>query len=988
MFSFPLANLATKLRKCIQYMFQMLRIIVHVSFLQAAERLLPLPSTQMPAKPRFCRGIDFAATKEHDRKDIYGSKMKVSRNFYIFLLQQKATDRMTKHHTLASNWLPSLRPSLLMVALAALFCSCSDSKHYVIGVSQCSIDNWRDKFNNELRTSAFLYDDVSLMFASSNDNDLQQIRQIDSLVNAGVDLLVVAPNQVNTIQPALERAKAKRIPIILFDRKTSADIHTAFIGADNKLVGYEMGEYVAHRLNGHGRVLEIQGLKGSSPAIKRHEGFVEALAKHPDIEIVAQAHAGWLQQPAKEITDSIIRSGQQFDCVFAQNDRMAMGARQAVESAGIGRHITYIGVDALPTRGGGLECVRDSLLDASYIYPTRGDLVMQLAVNILEGKPYNRDNALHGTLVTRDNAEALLLQNEELAKQQGQLYVLHDRINLYLSQYGHQRIYAVLLSIIVVLLIVAFAFTYHTIMTRRRMAENAVNAKINFFTNLSHEFRTPITLLADPVERLLADPDTPAHQVRLLRLMRRNIGVLLRLVNDILDFRKVQDGKMALHLQRFDMADATRGWAEVFQPLADKKQIRLTLDIPETLEVCSDVHKMERIVYNLLSNAMKYTPSGGSVGVTMREADDDSATIVVADTGVGIAHNEIGHVFERFYQVDNKKQQTNGTGIGLAIVKAFADLLGGSISIDSTEGKGTAFTLHLPRNSHAEAPQAASEALQASECANTQASEATTINSACQQATSPEAPEQRPLALVVDDNDDVRTYISSILAPLYDVKEATNGQEGLTAALQFVPDIIVCDIMMPVMTGLEMCQRVKAEKATSHIPVILLTARSLEEQRAEGYDCGADAYLTKPFNGQVLLARTKNLLEGRRKLKLLFNTDNTDATDKPVDTDSLFLAELREKVQQQLADSSLSVETLGADMRLSRVQLYRKVKALTGQSPVEIIRIARLRKAEQLIKRGDKTIAEISYEVGFSSPSYFTKCYKDFFGHTPGENKK
>jgi DNA-binding response OmpR family regulator len=387
----------------------------------------------------------------------------------------------------------------------------------------------------------------------------------------------------------------------------------------------------------------------------------------------------------------------------------------------------------------------------------------------------------------------------------------------------------------------------------------------------------------------------------------------------------------------------------------------------------------------------------------------------VADDGIGIPRDKVTHIFDRFYQARNSN--VGGTGIGLALVKAFSELMGGDVGVKSVEGQGSTFTVTLPVGDiSAQSPNGLRTAqgtdglrtAQGTDGAGTSQSidglrpasanrmepfsiagetmDKDTEGAELHRITSPVADEDKPTVLVVDDNDDVRIYITSLLAAEYDVKQAADGQQGLEKAIKEVPDLIICDVMMPVMDGLEMCDRVKRETATSHIPVILLTARTQEDQRAEGYDYGADAYITKPFSGKVLLARVKNLLANRRLLRDIFSNGEAP-DDKPKDADTQFIDEFRKQVQAQLSDTELNVETLSAGMGLSRVQLYRKIKALTGSSPVELIRITRLKRAERLLKSGGKNISEVSYEVGFSSPSYFTKCYKEYFGVLPGEVK-
>jgi signal transduction histidine kinase/DNA-binding response OmpR family regulator len=892
----------------------------------------------------------------------------------------------------------------LFLLLSVSACK-NGGKRYVIGVSQCSEDIWRDKLNDELRIASFSYDKADIRFASADDNDQRQIEQINKFIDDGVDLLIASPNQMHTISPAINRAFDKGIPVILFDRKTDSHKYTAFIGADNHEIGRVMGECVGTALQGRGNVVEITGLQTSSPAIDRHRGFCDALKRFPGIHLISSVHGDWTKASGQKLMGGVLKDRRDINCVFGQNDRMAMGARQAAEQQGIKQGIIYVGIDGLPTPDGGLHNVANHELAASYIYPTRGDLVMQLAMNILKHKPYQKENYLKAAIVTPENARAMLMQVDEMNHQRTRLIELHGKIDQYLAQYNHQQIYLLLSVIILLLLVGFFIYVYRTIMMKRRLTEETANAKLQFFTNVSHEFRTPLTLIADPVERLLDDEDITASQRSLLQVARKNVNVMLRLVGEILDFRKVQNGKMTVDVTTFDLAEHLRQWLTGFMPAATTKRISIIPDIPQSLTVCTDLDKMERICYNLLSNALKYTHNGGHIRVSASQTGD-TFTFVVADDGIGIPRDKVAHIFDRFYQARNSN--VGGTGIGLALVKAFSELMGGDVGVKSVEGQGSTFTVTLPVGDISAQSTDGLRTAQGTDGAGTSQSidglrpasanrmepfsiagetmDKDTEGAELHRITSPVADEDKPTVLVVDDNDDVRIYITSLLAAEYDVKQAADGQQGLEKAIKEVPDLIICDVMMPVMDGLEMCDRVKRETATSHIPVILLTARTQEDQRAEGYDYGADAYITKPFSGKVLLARVKNLLANRRLLRDIFSNGEAP-DDKPKDADTQFIDEFRKQVQAQLSDTELNVETLSAGMGLSRVQLYRKIKALTGSSPVELIRITRLKRAERLLKSGGKNISEVSYEVGFSSPSYFTKCYKEYFGVLPGEVK-
>ena len=369
--------------------------------------------------------------------------------------------------------------------LVMMLASCSEDKvKYRIGISQCSADIWRDKQNAELRMGAYFHDNVELKFAAAYDSDERQVQQIDSLVNDGIDLLIVAPNQVQTISPAIDRAYDKGIPVIVFERKTSSQKYTAFISADNYEMGRVMGEYIVSRLHGQGTVLEIKGLEGSSPAIERHNGFMDAIKDASGIKIVGSLQGDWTEETAYETTKLWFKNNKDVhvDLVFCANDRTAMGARRAMlevttllpHREGLGDGSLYCGIDGLPGENGGIQLVRDSLLDASYIYPTHGDQIIELAVNILEGKPYDKETLMMSALVTRDNAKVLLMQSEELMRQADRLDLLHDKADNYLHKLDTQRIVSWLAIGIIVLLVVVFVLFYLYLLRKISMQRERV----------------------------------------------------------------------------------------------------------------------------------------------------------------------------------------------------------------------------------------------------------------------------------------------------------------------------------------------------------------------------------------------------------------------------------------------------------------------------------------------------------------------------------
>ena len=894
---------------------------------------------------------------------------------------------------------------LSILCLAGILMSCT-LKHtrYRIGVSQCSDDEWRHKMNNEIVREALFYDGVEVEIRTAKDNNRNQIADIKYFIDKKVDLLIVAPNEAAAITPVVEKAYRQGIPVVVIDRKILSDKYTAFVGADNYEIGKDVGQYILNRLHGKGKVLEITGLEGSTPAMERHKGLTDVLKEEPGIEITASVDGAWLQSVAGEKMDSVFQTNKNIDLVFAQNDRMAIGAYLSARQQQLEKEMLFVGIDALPGKEYGVEQIINGVLDATFIYPTGGDKVVQVAMDILEKRPYERDTKLSTALVDKTNARVMQLQTDHITEQDGKIERLNNQVNEYLSRYSAQTMFLYACLIILLLFAALLAIIVRAYWTKNRMnmelsrqkkkleeqrdqlislskqLEEATHAKLVFFTNVSHDFRTPLTLVADPVEQLLEDKALTPRQQSLLKVVHKNVHILLRLVNQILDFRKYENDKLELVRANMNLRVQLQEWSHSFQTLALKKHIHFVLEVNDDRAdylMAVDAEKMERVYFNLLSNAFKFTPENGTITVTLstltKEEGGRYARLVVADTGSGISVQHIRHIFDRFYQIDVNHA---GSGIGLALAKAFVELHGGEITVDSVEGKGTVFTVDIPMTV-VEEPSA--DLVQ-----EPRITQQTVVEELEDMETEEQIPdENKECILIIDDNADVRDYVKSLLKEEYTVIEAPDGRAGLKKAMKYVPDAIICDVMMPVMDGLECCRKLKTELQTSHIPVMLLTACSLDEQRIQGFECGADSYISKPFNSKLLLVRLRNLMDNHKRLKQFFG-DKTTLSKEPVsDVDKGFVDRFRELIEENLADSELSVEDLGSKMGLSRVQLYRKIKALTNYSPNELVRIARLKKAASLLASSEKTISEITYEVGFTSPSYFTKCYKDYFGESP-----
>lgn len=711
---------------------------------------------------------------------------------------------------------------LYVILLLLVFVSCSD-RRTVIGVSQCSDDLWRQKVNREIKIGQYQYKNVDVVFASADNNGQRQARQIDSLVKAKVDLLVVAPSDVKTVAPAIERAYRAGIPVILYDRMIESTHYTAYIGTDNVAIGKEVADYLAHQLQGRGTVVEITGERGSTPVADRHRGFMQGMKAFPQIQVVT-LEGDWNLAGAKKLMRQYMDAGKPVDAVFGHNDAEAWGAQQAAKEKNRDKQMLFVGIDGLPGENQGVDLVDKGVMTASYIYPTKGEAIVPLAMNILQGKPYKRMNYFQSALVTAENAKLIDMQYKEIEGQTVNLNAIYSSINDYMKMYRWQKIISILAVAVVVLLLIMIFYRRKVRREKEKLNEQRkqmAEDKIAFFTNVSHQLRTPLTLVSGPLNRLMQADNYTEEQKMLLQVVLRNVGQLETLTADVLNFKEQVDA--------------------------------------------------------------------------MNQASADEAS-----------EKELSqHVLR-----DSRHQMLLQQDV-----------------------------------------------------------------------------EELSTILVVDDNEDIRTYLRVLLSDHYYVIEASDGQNGLRLAKESVPDLIVSDVMMPVMDGLTFCSKIKEDEVTSHIPVILLTARSEESQRIEGYEHGADAYITKPFSDHLLLVRISNLLQARRQRKNDEAKQMLSAEDIQTDEpgERMFLERFKKAAKSHIGNANLRMDDLGSELSLSKVQMYRKVKALTGKTPAEVLREMRMQKAYSLLKQTDKTISEVAAEVGFAIPGYFSACFKKQFGINPTE---
>ena len=912
------------------------------------------------------------------------------------------------------------------LSLIMLF-GCKEETKYKIGVSQCSQDDWRMKMNEEIQREIMYHEDATVEIRSADDDSRKQISDIQYFVDNGFDIIIVSPNEETTLTPVIKEVYDKGIPVIIFDRNIDGDSYTARIGADDEGLGKAAAHFALSVTGPNPNAIEVYGLRGSSPAEGRHKGFSTEFVSNGG-SIIAGATANWKKEEALPAVDSLLKIYPDVDVIFAHNDRMAIGASEATRALGRDK-IKIIGIDAAPEIG--IQAVADSIIDATFLYPTEGHRVIKTALAILKGEPYDRETIMPASsAVDSSNADILLRQNETLVEETDKIIILKKRIDDYWAQYATQKsLFYACIAIIILLFGVVFlilrVYWQHkrhreVLLEQNRelelqrdqleeqrdklqelnsKLEDATQSKLMFFTNVSHDLRTPLTLIAEPVAQLVSASNLTASQHVLIKIADKNVRILQRLINQILDFRKYENGKLDLHLTEVDFRQTINDWTESFVQLARKRDIKLRLETPESdapIDLAIDVEKMERVFFNLVSNAFKYTRDNGSITISYAIADG-WLTLRVADTGEGISERDLGNIFDRFYQVD--RIHPKGSGIGLSLAKAFVELHGGSINVESELNKGSVFVVKIPVVHVAATSQSVDKQIVAS------AVEAELDNIEGDS----EFETDKPLVLVIDDNRDIREMVGELLNSDYNVITAANGSEGVRKASKYVPDLVICDVMMPVMDGLECCRRLKAEPVTSHIPVLMLTACSMDEQRVQGYDNGADGYLSKPFSTEVLKSRSASLIRNRRIIKDLWqnpalaavdgaakNAEKGKAGEKAADVKAMtskdveneFYARFLKIFQEDMGNPETTVDSLASKMGLERTQFYRKIKAITNYSPAELIRNLRLKKARALVTGSEKSISEIGYEVGFSTPAYFTKCYREAYGETPTETRQ
>jgi signal transduction histidine kinase/DNA-binding response OmpR family regulator len=893
----------------------------------------------------------------------------------------------------------------LILLLLLYGCSYNQNKRFekniIIGFSQCTmIDEWRKTMVEEMLREISFYRNynITLIVKDAHDDNNQQIKDIQDLVLHGIDLLIVSPNEAQQLTSTVEEVFKKGIPVIVIDRKINSSKYTAYIGADNLSIGNEAGYFASELLKGKGNILEITGLVGSTPAIERSKGFHEIIDKYPEIHTTKIIEGEWLEEKTMKITDSLFYTFYDFNLIFAHNDFMAHAASISAKKHNIKTFI--IGVDGLNTPKGGVNMVLEGFIDGTVLYPTGGDKAIQLALDILMEKPFERNINLSTFRIDKTNARTIWLQGEQIRSQQQKIDNQVNQVNTLSFSLKRQNNFLLLTNIIILLLIIMVFIIFillrnknrlnkvldvmnktikmqNNIITKQRddsmnlliIAEEAKETKMRLFTDISHELRSVVTLIANPISGIIASTNDEAV-IKKLEIIQRSSERLKRLFTEILKFRKIDENKYQLKFYNSNISKFVSNIVETFHQQAELKNIKLVSEIPHEIYAEFDLEVVEKVMCNLLSNAFKYTNEYGTITVSLK-LDDSKICIKVSDTGIGIPSNELPYLFNRFYKVSNSKHTSeyDGTGIGLALSKELIQLHNGQIDVYSNENKGTTFFVTVPQFHHV---------LNREEYVKS-------INPVRVKLEPVQHHDQEKTVLVVEDNPDLLIVISDIIGKAYNVITAFNGKEGIVQIKAHSPDIIVSDILMPVMDGMQMCIEIKKNPGTCQIPVILLTALDSQETTLKCFDIGADAYITKPFNELLLLSQIKNLIDSRERLKVAFYPSVFEKelfkTRDVIDKD--FINKCVDFIYENIENADFNLDSLGAKMNISRSSLYRKLKEIGNLKPVDFIKKVKLNYAAKLLLTKNIPINEIAWRSGFSDPKYFSKCFFQEYGCYP-----
>ena len=904
-----------------------------------------------------------------------------------------------------------LHSSLIIIIIVLLISGCGQpqSDKLKIGFSQCvSNDAWRQAMEDEMERELSFYPNLALSYKDARGDNELQISQIKELVEEGIDLLIVSPNESEPITPIVEEVFALGIPVIILDRKINSDLYSAYVGGDNYQIGLTAGQYINNLLNGSGNILEIWGLRGSSPAKDRHRGLVEGL-EGSDISITSQVFGEWERDVAVNRAQEYLPENrpalEEIDVVFGHNDVMTIGVQNVLREAGYNKKA--IGIDALTGPEAGIQAILDDVLVASFLYPTGGDKAIEIAHKILNGESFQKENILQTVAVDHSNVNIIKQQTDRIIDQQinimRQKQMISNQLEIYQSQRGLLLVFGLTLFIAMISLAYVFkslrdkqeinrefkkkndeiSAQKEKILEYSKSAEIANQQKLEFFTNISHEFRTPLTLIQGPLEEMLQMKESAPLKNDLL-LIRKNTFRLLGLVTQLMDFRKIDGKRMPVSASEQELVPFIEDIMSVFKKNAKANQIRYRLIADRaTTKLWFDPSMMDKVIFNLLANSFKFTPKKGFIHVIVEEdVLKHEVSIKVEDDGEGMEQDEVNHVFERFYQGKSGIRKI-GTGLGLALAKELVDLHHGSINVKSIKGEKTQFEVRLKMgNAHFSTEELMENAARdyildredfVSDFDDLLEKHADKILS--------------QTILIVEDNPEIRNYLRKTLEKEYQVVEAEDGASALTIAKDVIPDLITCDLMLRDGNGMDLIQKLKADHKTNAIPIVVISAKSSEDDRLKGVRSGVEDYITKPFNITFVKERIKSILANRKQIKehYLHELPTHEIKIGAAVSDKKFVNAFTSLIEENISNSQFGIAEICKEMGQSRGQLYRKVRSALGYSVNDYIVKIRLKKAKYLLASDKLSIADVAFQTGFKTAAYFSTVFKNAYDLSPRE---
>ena len=895
-----------------------------------------------------------------------------------------------------------------LFSLLFLFLGCKNdigSNKLKIGFSQ-GLGNhpWREAMNHSMKIQASLYSDIDLRILKAEGSIKKQTEDIQKMIDDKNDVIIISPIDSKSLIPIIEKAYVKNIPVILLDRKIDSDKYTTYIGADNVEIGKEAAKYIISDSKSEKKIIEIKGDDNSSPSIERSKGFQEVIKKQYDLHLIKSFKG----LPTDSLQNTLLNLKNQNLYIFAFNDELAPQAWQAARNIGMEKEIKFVGVDGLNTKDGGIQLVMDGKLNATLLYPSGAAEAIETAIKIHKGNTVPKRIQLSTTIIDRFNAEIMKNQFDRILEQQStienQVKAISKTNKLYTSQNVLLRWSIVLLT----MMLCSVAYCIYLIYTikfknkqltlinekitiqRNQIEKIATELKknnemrVNFFTGISHEFKTPLTLIQSSVDSLKDIEKSKGNKSSYeLEMINKNSNRLLRLIENLLDFRKVENKTFNLRVSKTNIYNFSYALYRDFENEAKKRNIKFEIICNnKNLDLYIDRNLMDKTYFNLLSNAFKFTPDNGKITISIVEKGNE-VSIHFKDNGIGIPENELKNVFQPYFKGSNNRK--NSSGIGLHLSKEFIELHLGKIEVKSFQG--TEFIIRLFKgNKHFNEDQIIKEP---------DLTEATLIekdhyiSSETEVLESTNKGEPKYTLLLIEDNKDLSQFLKNKLQNDYEII-ISDGTDAIEIALEEIPDIIICDVNLPDKSGFEICEILKNDLRTSHIPSIILTAMDSQESYIKGLKSGVDLYLTKPFSYPILIQSLKTLLYNREKLRYYYtnNINRVSGTKSFGNLEQQFVSNLNKNIENNIDNPNFSVENLAESLNVSRVQLYRKVKAIFNENVSDYINNFRLEQSRNMLQDSELTISEIAYKNGFSSPNYFSTVFKNKYGISPNTFRK